>query len=142
MRYERAIEELGRDDVTATFAVSPPQEIVGPLNVSDVFYGKSWGYPSRSSHAALGSPIPMVTLAFNKYRSDLPPWDRLFEFVLASEYRGVVRTYSFIDANVRSINTTGELKTVDIHAEFGGQGIDACAFITRDRVAEDGRVDP
>lgn len=136
--YQEAIHELGRDNVTATFGCSSAGgEIVGPLKPEAVYYGQAFGYDTRQEQFATHKPIPLVMFTFNKYRPDLPPWDAVQEFVLASRHpqTGNVVEYTFIEAHHRGNRTTGDTKTVEMSASGPSQGVDA-TIITRSEVAE------
>jgi hypothetical protein len=135
MEYEEVIQRIGRDDVTATFGCAPPEEIVGPLKPEGVYYGQAFGYDEDIEEFVLHHPIPLITFTFNKYRPDLPPWEQVREFVLASQDDGGVVEATFIDPSLRGVNTTGPLKTVELHAEGPGEGVEG-AIVTRDAVAE------
>lgn len=135
MEYQDAIERIGRDDVTVTFGVAPPGEIVGPLRPRSVYYGQAFGYDERHGEFITQNPIPTVTFSFNKYRSDLPPWRQVHEFVLASRHEGDVVEVTFFESSLRGIDITGDLKTVTLNAEGPIEGVD-CAIIERDEVAE------
>lgn len=135
MEYQDVIERIGRDDVTATFGVAPPGEIVGPLRPRSVYYGLAFGYDERNEQFVTGDPIPLITFNFNKYRPDLPPWGQVREFVLAGLDGTDVVEATFIEPGLRSITTTGDLKTVTLTAEGPAGGVDG-AIIERDEVAE------
>lgn len=133
--YHEAMKKLGRDDVTATFGVAPPAEVVGPLKPSSVYYGQAFGYDEDANTVLPQYTIPTITFEFNKYRSDLPPWHTLKEFVLASEHAGTVAEYTFIEAHHRSTDVTGDLKTVTVSGEGPITGVEG-AVIDRDVIAE------
>jgi hypothetical protein len=136
MDLHDVMNKIGRDDVSVTFGIAPPAEIVGPLNPKSVYYGYAFGYDERNDRFVTASPQPLVTFAFNKYRSDLPPWEKVREFVLAShDDNGRVVEATFIEPGLRGINTTGDLKTVELGAEGPAYGVDG-AIIERDEVAE------
>jgi hypothetical protein len=134
MRYETVIEKLGRDNVTATFGVVNPPEIVGPLNPESVYYGKAFGYDELEGRVATDFAIPLLFFEFNKYRSDLPPWQKLEEVVLASHNdSGDVIEYTFVDTLHRATQVTGDLKTVSVTAEGPFSGVEG-AIIERSEV--------
>jgi len=136
MRYETAIEKLGRDNVTATFGVVNPPEIVGPLNPESVYYGKAYGYDERDEQVRTDFSVPLLFFEFNKYRSDLPPWHDLEEVVLAAyDDHGDIVEYTFHEAFHRATQVTGDLKTVSVTAEGPSEGV-AGFIISRDEVAE------
>jgi len=134
MEFKDVLTEIGRDDVSVTFGLSNPIEIVGPLKPKSVYYGKVFGYDKSAGQVHMGRAWPMIMFSFNKYRSDLPPWESVREMVLASMNNGHSIEASFIETNVRSIDTTGDLKTVEIVAEGPSEGVD-CAIIEKDEVA-------
>lgn len=136
MSYKEAMARLGRDSVTATFGVGPPAEIVGPLNPKAVYYGKCFGYDERDERVTTEYAIPLLFLEFNKYRSDLPPWQNLEEVVLATyDDNGDVVEYTFHDAFHRATQVTGDVKTVSVSAEGPSEGVDGLV-VERDEVAE------
>lgn len=136
MDYKTAIAQLGRDNVTATFGSAPPPEIVGPLNPESVYYGKAFGYDEREERVTTEFALPLLFFEFNKYRSDLPPWDNVREVVLASyDDTGDVVEYTFVETFHRATQVTGDLKTVSLTADGPYEGVGG-AIIERDEVAE------
>jgi hypothetical protein len=128
-----AFERLGREP-TVTFGVvthellENDEEIVGPLNPKHVQYGTAW----TGTHSK-----PTVFLNFNKYRSDLPPWDNVEEFVLAArDDDGEVVEYAF-KGLVHHLGTkvTGDLKTVNIAAMYCWNSLEHLDIIDRKSVA-------
>lgn len=129
-----AYERLGNEP-TATFGVvtteilDNTEEIVGPLRPRTTYYGHVWT-PGRVK--------PLVFLNFNKYRSDLPPWDNVTEFVLAAEDDGEVAEYTFNGlVEPQGINITGDLKTVSLACEYVWTGVERCDTIDRQQVARE-----
>jgi hypothetical protein len=130
---ETVFERLGRTP-TVTFGVrthewlDSTEEIVGPLNPKHVQYGTAW----TGTHSK-----PTVFLNFNKYRSDLPPWDNVEEFVLAAhDDDGEVVEYAF-EGLVHHLGTkvTGDLKTVNIAAMYCWDDFELLDIIDRESVA-------
>jgi hypothetical protein len=132
--YRTAIQHLGRDNITATFGVAPPAEIV-QLNPRSVYYGQVFGYDESAGRVAPEYAIPLIMFEFNKYRPDLPPWENVREFVLAAMDDGEVVEYTFIEPHHRSTAVTGGIKTVSLTAEGPSEGVDG-AIIERAEVAE------
>lgn len=135
--YEAAMKRLGRDEVTATFGVraGPSWEIVGPLNPETTYYALSYGYDERKESFLTDFTVPIIHFNFNKYRSDLPPWDNVDEFVLASTCDGDVVEYTFVESHFVGSVVTGDLKTIQISAEGPITGVDG-GIIEKDGVAE------
>lgn len=131
--YERAIERLGSDDITATFGIAPPAEIVGPMNPENVYYGVAYG--SDDGSVMTSYRIPLIFFEFNKYRPDLPPWNKVKEFVLATEDGGEIIEYTFVESHFRTTTTTGRMKTVHLSAEGPMEGVEGI-IVKRDEVAE------
>jgi len=129
---EDAYEALGNGP-TAAFGVvaggiDMTAEVVGPLKPRHVYYGHVW------TESGLR---PRVFFNFNKYRSDLPPWRDVTEFVLASQVDGEVREYSFTDlVSEQGVQITGDLKTVSLSCEYVYDGIEQCDTISREEVAQ------
>lgn len=123
--YQRAMMELGRDDIVAAFTIVGPTqpETVGPISPDSVYYGTCFGYDDDRGQV-YSQPFPMVTLAFNKYRSDLPPWENLIDVTLASYHDGEDVFWTLQNADHRATNVTGKLKTVDVIADDIAQGVD------------------
>lgn len=137
MDYHATIRDLGSEDVTATFGIAPPQEIVGPLNPLKVHYGVAYGTDPERDLVMTGYTVPLLHFDFNKYRPDLPPWHQVHEIVLAS-YRddGSQVVAHFIQPDLYGIRTTGDLKTVTLAAEGPGSGVEGLAIIDRDGVED------
>lgn len=119
------MEQIGRDDVTVTFGVAPPEEVVGPIKPQNVYYGHAFGYDEYANEFIPNRPIPLILFEFNKYRSDLPPWEKTREFVLAATNDGERVAATFIEPHYRASRTTGTLKTVEVSAEGPIEGVDA-----------------
>lgn len=123
---------------TITFGVMScgNAEIVGPMNPKSVHYGILYGSDPDTKQTMLKHDFPLVHLDWNKYRSDLPPWDGVVEFVLADNHRGEVVEYTLPNVSVQSVATTGNLKTVTLSADGIWSGVDG-TIIDRDEVAEE-----
>jgi hypothetical protein len=128
-----AFEVLGNEP-TATFGVVTHEgidtvsEIVGPLKPRAVYYGHIWTETGVK---------PLVFLNFNKYRSDLPPWRDVNEFVLAAEDDGRAAEFAFRGlVTQQGIDITGDLKTVSLACEYVWNGIEQCSVVDRREVAE------
>lgn len=141
MDYHTTIRQLGSDDVTATFGVAPPHEIVGPLKPRSVHYGVAYGTDPERDMVMTDFAIPLLHFDFNKYRPDLPPWDNVREISLASfvesgEPASGTIIASFIEPDLYGIRTTGDLKTVTLAAEGPMHGLDDLVIIDRAGVEE------
>lgn len=110
------------DDATLTFGIEAlyGTEIVGPMKPRSVHFGKVFGSDSESGSFTEGNQLlatfPLIHMDWNKYRPDLPPWNEVEEFVIADTYEGDVVEYVWVDTNTMGIATTGDLKTVSMHA--------------------------
>jgi len=127
-------DTLGADP-TLTFGVGPPKEIVGPLNPRNVQYGINWddiASPQSGAH-------PLVHCNFNKYRSDLPPWNTLKEVVIAATVDGGGVLEAVVsETEVSEIQITGDLKTVTIAGTSIDVGLDNASIVERNRVEDNG----
>jgi len=117
---------------TLTFGVEPPQEIVGPLNPKSVQYGIS-----NTDDLLQSKSRPIVHCNFNKYRSDLPPWNTLSEVVIASTVDGGVLEVVISESEVSTTKITGDLKSVSIVGESMDVGLDNASVVERERVYDD-----
>ena len=138
MQTYEVIDELGSKPTltkpTLTFGVEPPKEIVGPLNPKMVQYGVSY---DREYGAPILTPMPTIYCNFNKFRSDLPPWNTLSEVVLASKVDGGVLEAVLSETEVSEIQITADLKTVTIVGQSLDVGLDNADVVERDRVYDD-----
>lgn len=118
MDYKETIEQLGRDDVTATFGIVAGHENYETLQrkPESIYYGVAYG-TDEDGTVLTQYRIPLLTFAFNKYDGTLPPWRNVMEIVLASEDSDGVTEAAFIDPTYRGTHVTGDLKTVEVSAE-------------------------
>lgn len=142
MDYTDLMEQFGTKDVTATFGIAPPAEIVGPLKPKAIHYGIAYGSDPDTGDVFTNYTVPLLFFEFNKYRPDLPPWRNVKEIVLAAlDDDGGVTEASFIEPHYRATKTTGALKTVEVSAEGPGEFRDDLAIIDRSEVAKQRDLD-
>lgn len=113
------IEDIGREP-TCTFGVrrATDSEVVGPIKPKNVQYG-FWVPVSTVTADGSVTPMPLLTLNFNKYHSSLPNWHGVIEVFLASETgHAMTKVYRALDVAI-----SGKLKTVQLglSAVFRGE---------------------
>lgn len=125
-------EGLGKQP-TATFGVTRATdgEVVGPMQPRDVQYGATSTYNGKN---VLRQTRHLVNMNFNKYRPDLPPWQSVAEFFLASEDAHAL----FIDVEPHDVLISGNLKTVQLVADAVREGESDGAIISTEDVVRDG----
>lgn len=112
-------------------------EVVGPMVPKAVQFG-TWS--SVSSIAVQPGPIdgwtidarPMLTLNFNKYRPDLPPWQQTVEIALATREDSAL---GFVATHLGEA-ISGRLKTVHMGLSGVSWGLDDGNIISRDDIYE------
>lgn len=121
-------EEIGREP-TVTFGLSTIEgindatEVVGPLKPKHVQHG----HLQTKTHTK-----PLVFFNFNKYRSDLPPWRDVWEFVLAGQTDEGPSLYTFEGlVQPRGTQITADLKTVTLSAMYAWEGVEQCDIIDK-----------
>lgn len=120
-------------------------EIVGPLNPHAVHYGTVFGADPETRETLIQHPFPMLHIAFNKYRPDLPPWDDVVEIVVADTTDGgSIVEYILTEIDLYSVSTIGKAKMVTVSAGGIGSGSSGAVIdkrAVRDSSSNDNKVD-
>jgi len=130
MDYRQLKQSVGTEP-TLLFGCSPPDETIGPIKPKSIQYGVQHtpvGY-------RLGTKMEAALfLNFNTYRTDLPPWEKVREIVLANETDGQKYCATLTDIGDCSMATTGDLKTVSVVAGTIVGGLEQLSIIDRSNV--------
>mgnify|MGYP007116981582 CR=1 FL=1 len=130
MKTRQLNESLGTQP-TLTFGCEPPKEIIGPIKPRSVQYGV------QHTPSQYGTRIDTVLFTnFNKYRSDLPPWQNLTEIVAANQHNGNRYYATLREIKQCSISITGDLKTVTIVAKTVVGGLEQLSIIDRRKMGD------